>query len=485
MVIQGVDVTKLMSRMLSDIIPYCYMSGAYFGDIKKRIEITFNKNIPEFRKIDISRCNVDQLRGLGFVSSSELGVEAGYWSPQFWLALALPAGMKMYYLPDTSKSIQVNELWYNIFPEGASKLLYGVRRTSADEMWGIIDTPKGRINVPQIMAELLSLAYNMVVIPAADIIAELRSAIMRITYQFDFLDLSSLTIYQLNCFGCMKVKDKSWVYIPMWLLRLLPEKQIIFDVFNHNSTTRKNKQLINDQREGWACYYLKYGNETALTAEVKSKHQYVPSVMINMSNVKLTDFDKSVGLTIAANIHHNWVRGRINNGWKLGDTFDERQKLDPRIKPFRQLDKDAKTSITSNVGDIMLLVKGSRVNTDDTTNGEALKRVQQFLKSAESNYGVTSDGDMYWTPNVLNLDKINISERVIALANDVIYNKHEYNSSVKMKAGWAYGEKESVSRKVSPLLVPLKNLPQSELNRLKMLVYYTIKGMIACGVKIS
>jgi hypothetical protein len=482
MIIQGVDVTKLMSKMLSDIIPYVYQNGVNSGDIKQRIDLTFKKHMPEIRKIDLAKCNIDQLRALGFVDSRMLNYEPGFWAPQFWLASAIPEGTKMYLMQNTSKTLTVNSLGYNIFPQGTSTLMFGLRRASQDENWGSIRTDTGIVAVPAIMAELLSMSYSLLVSPMQNMIEIMRSAIMRVTYQFQSIQFSDLTIYQLNYFGCMKIKDKTSVYIPMWLLRLMSSNQVIHDVFNHNATTNTNPKLLNEQREGWACYYIKYG--VSSSSEVVNSNHYTPKVMINISSVQLSEFDKAVALAIAANMHYSWVKARMKNGWRLGNALDDGRKTDPRLRPFNELDKETKKFNVSAIADTILFFKASRVDTGNVTDQSALKKVQQFMKSVESNQAVGEDGVMRWTPKTLNLNSVVIPPALLPIAKDVMFNKHEYDSAIKMKAGWVYGEKLNNSRKVTPMLVPFDALPASEKNYLQTIVSSTIQGLIACGVQL-
>jgi hypothetical protein len=483
MIVQGVDVTSIMSKMLSDFVPYTFIAGISEQDIIRNIDATFKRNLPVLKQIDITKCNLSQLRAFGAIPSTDLGYATGYIAPQFWVVSMIPEGTQVYFMHDASRSIKTDIFGYNMFPQGIFNLIYGFKRSSTqDDRYGVVTTKEANINIPGLMGELLSMAYGYLVSPKEMSLTGMRSHIMRLSASFDKLNFSDMSIYQLNLFGAKKMKEKQCVYIPMWLLRLLPKDQVLYDVFNHVPTT--NLKVRNESKDEWSCYYLKYGQESK--NPVVNSNMYVPRVGINISNVEVTKFDKSVAVVIGANLHYSWVQSRFKAGWKYSSAgFNRQLKTDIRLCPFSKLDKETKIENISVILDTLVLIKGVYGKIEDKKNGTGIDKLNMFMKSAETNTVATSNGELVWYPKTLNLNSIQVSDYNKKLLENIVRNLHEYRSLNKMKTGWTYGEKYNKSQKLTPLLVPFDSLDNSEKNYLKTCVYFTFTGLLASGAGVS
>lgn len=77
--------------------------------------------------------------------------------------------------------------------------------------------------------------------------------------------------------------------------------------------------------------------------------QYTPSP-IDTSKIILPEELAELTETMARNVHEVWSAGRINEGWKYGETRDDIRKTHPCLVPYEDLpsseqEYDRQTSI--------------------------------------------------------------------------------------------------------------------------------------------
>lgn len=71
---------------------------------------------------------------------------------------------------------------------------------------------------------------------------------------------------------------------------------------------------------------------------------------IDTADIKVSDEIMSLAETLAENTHAVWARGRLDEGWRYGETLDRDKKIHPQLVPYDQLsesekDYDRRTSI--------------------------------------------------------------------------------------------------------------------------------------------
>ncbi|MEE0945440.1 MAG: RyR domain-containing protein [Acutalibacteraceae bacterium] len=63
---------------------------------------------------------------------------------------------------------------------------------------------------------------------------------------------------------------------------------------------------------------------------------------IDLSKVVLPDELTELTEKIAENVHENWSKGRIDEGWKYGEVRDDSKKTTPCLVPYEQLSESEK-----------------------------------------------------------------------------------------------------------------------------------------------
>lgn len=63
---------------------------------------------------------------------------------------------------------------------------------------------------------------------------------------------------------------------------------------------------------------------------------------IDTSHVELPDELLELTEKIAENVHENWSKGRIADGWVYGETRDDEKKTTPCLVPYSELSEEEK-----------------------------------------------------------------------------------------------------------------------------------------------
>lgn len=63
---------------------------------------------------------------------------------------------------------------------------------------------------------------------------------------------------------------------------------------------------------------------------------YVPHP-IDTSDVRLPEQLEELTERLAENVHENWARGRVEDGWVYGPVRDDQKKMTPCLVPYSQL----------------------------------------------------------------------------------------------------------------------------------------------------
>ena len=67
-----------------------------------------------------------------------------------------------------------------------------------------------------------------------------------------------------------------------------------------------------------------------------------------------------------------------------------------------------------------------------------------------------------YKPNPANTEDIVLPEELLALTERIASNVHDVWAVGRIAEGWTLGETKDTERKVTPLLVPYEELPESE-----------------------
>ena len=63
---------------------------------------------------------------------------------------------------------------------------------------------------------------------------------------------------------------------------------------------------------------------------------------IDTSHIKLPDDLVELSEKIAENVHENWSKGRIDDGWVYGEARNDEKKTTPCLVPYRELSEREK-----------------------------------------------------------------------------------------------------------------------------------------------
>lgn len=78
---------------------------------------------------------------------------------------------------------------------------------------------------------------------------------------------------------------------------------------------------------------------------------------VDTSTIELDEELNSLIEKLANNIHENWAKERIEQGWKYGEVRDDKNKLHPCLKHYDELsEEDKKIDRKSAIETIKLLI---------------------------------------------------------------------------------------------------------------------------------
>lgn len=69
---------------------------------------------------------------------------------------------------------------------------------------------------------------------------------------------------------------------------------------------------------------------------------------------------------------------------------------------------------------------------------------------------------MDYTPNPIDTSKVELSDELLQLAEQMAKNVHEVWAKMRMDQGWTWGPKRDDDEKKHPCLVPYDQLPEEE-----------------------
>lgn len=89
-----------------------------------------------------------------------------------------------------------------------------------------------------------------------------------------------------------------------------------------------------------------------------------------------------------------------------------------------------------------------------------------------------------YTPKPIDTGDIVLPEDLLALTEKIAENVHNIWAVGRISEGWTYGETKDAGKKITPLLVPYDELPESEKEYDRNTALETIKLVLKLGYQI-
>lgn len=89
-----------------------------------------------------------------------------------------------------------------------------------------------------------------------------------------------------------------------------------------------------------------------------------------------------------------------------------------------------------------------------------------------------------YIPHPIDTSMVELDDELNELVEKIAENVHDIWGEGRWNEGWRYGEKKDADLKVTPLMVPYSDLPESEKDYDRNTALGTIKMIIKLGYKI-
>jgi len=90
-----------------------------------------------------------------------------------------------------------------------------------------------------------------------------------------------------------------------------------------------------------------------------------------------------------------------------------------------------------------------------------------------------------YEPKPIDTGDVVVPDELLDLTEVIAENVHDVWSAGRMAEGWTYGEERNTEKKTTPLLIPYKDLPDSEKDYDRNTAFETIKLIMKLGYKIT
>lgn len=90
-----------------------------------------------------------------------------------------------------------------------------------------------------------------------------------------------------------------------------------------------------------------------------------------------------------------------------------------------------------------------------------------------------------YTPAPMDTTTVVLNDEILALTERIAANVHDVWAQGRISEGWTYGPVKDAQRKVTPLLVPYDQLPESEKDYDRNTALETIKMIILLGYELK
>ena len=89
-----------------------------------------------------------------------------------------------------------------------------------------------------------------------------------------------------------------------------------------------------------------------------------------------------------------------------------------------------------------------------------------------------------YIPNPFDTSDIELPDDLLALSEQIAENVHNVWAAGRISEGWTYGETKDSQKKTTPLLVPYRELPESEKDYDRNTALETLKLIVKLGYNI-
>ena len=90
-----------------------------------------------------------------------------------------------------------------------------------------------------------------------------------------------------------------------------------------------------------------------------------------------------------------------------------------------------------------------------------------------------------YTPAPMDTTTVVLNDEILALTERIAANVHDVWAQGRISEGWTYGPVKDAQRKVTPLLVPYDQLPESEKDYDRNTALETIKMIMLLGYELK
>lgn len=90
-----------------------------------------------------------------------------------------------------------------------------------------------------------------------------------------------------------------------------------------------------------------------------------------------------------------------------------------------------------------------------------------------------------YEPKPIDTSDVILPEELLALTEKIAENVHDIWAVGRLAEGWVYGDVKDTKKKVTPLLVPYEDLPESEKDYDRKTALETLKLIVKLGYVIS
>ncbi len=90
-----------------------------------------------------------------------------------------------------------------------------------------------------------------------------------------------------------------------------------------------------------------------------------------------------------------------------------------------------------------------------------------------------------YNPKPIDTSEVELSEDLLALTEKIAENVHDVWAKGRIAEGWTLGKEKDTEKKTTPLLVPYKDLPESEKEYDRNTALETLKLIIKLGYTIK
>lgn len=92
---------------------------------------------------------------------------------------------------------------------------------------------------------------------------------------------------------------------------------------------------------------------------------------------------------------------------------------------------------------------------------------------------------MGYRPEPKDTSKVELSEELLALTEQIAENVHDVWAQGRIREGWTYGEVKDEKKKTTPCLVPYGELSESEKEYDRNTALQTLKLIVSLGYRIE